>query len=99
MSPIETFEQERQLGSCQRDHAGISTRPRETPLLKTLREQAETAVAPPQALQQVTALAAEHEHVSRERIFFSSTVCTFAANELNPHRISVTPAAIQILVF
>ncbi|CAM2197994.1 protein of unknown function [Paraburkholderia kururiensis] len=27
---------------------------------------------------------------------FSSTVCTFAANELKPERMSVTPAAIQI---
>ncbi|WP_432207402.1 hypothetical protein [Burkholderia pyrrocinia] len=92
LPPIESLEQEHELCGRQRNNAGIGARPREASFLEALREQAETTVTPPQAFQQVAALTPEHEHVPAVGILLQY----FAASELKPERMSVTPAAIQI---
>src|SRR5580698_694 len=69
-SPVDAFEQHRELRAAQRDDSFVRLRPDEAAPLETFGEQAEPVAVPPEQLDEVAAFAAEDEDVARERILF-----------------------------
>ncbi len=66
-SPVDAFEQHRQL-RCREMHRAVGRlRPHEATALQALGVQIHSVAAPPQELHQIAALAAKHKHIARER--------------------------------
>src|ERR1700721_4584683 len=74
-SPVDAFEQHRELRAAQRDHSFVRLRPYEAAPFETFGEQAESVAVPPEQLDQIAALAAENENVARERVLFEHSLC------------------------
>ena len=64
-SPVDAFEQHRQLRPAQRNSSALGLGPDETPAFKPLGEQAKTIAVEPQQLHDVASAAAKYEDVSR----------------------------------
>src|ERR1700733_8597386 len=74
-SPVDAFEQHRELRAAQRDHSFVRLRPYEAAPFETFGEQAESVAVPPEQLDQIATLAAENENVARERVLFEHSLC------------------------
>src|ERR1700679_907867 len=69
-SPVDPFQQHRELCTAQRNRAFVRLRPDETPAFQTLGEETQTVAVPPQHLDQIAAFAAENEDMARVWILF-----------------------------
>ena len=69
-SPVDAFQQHRELRAAQRHHAFVRLRPDEAAAFETLGEQTQAVAIPPEHFDQIAAPAAEDEHVTRVRILF-----------------------------
>src|SRR5690606_8357244 len=67
-TPIDAFEQHRQLRRCQMHDTVLRARPDEAAALQALVEKTQPLAVPPQHLDPVAAPAAEHEQLTGERI-------------------------------
>src|ERR1700722_12827470 len=67
-SPVDPFEQHRELRGAQAHRPMRRLWPHETPALKTLGKEAQPIAAPPQNLHPITRLATEHKKLSGKRI-------------------------------
>src|SRR5471030_600624 len=67
-SPIDAFEQHRELCRRQRYRTTARLRPNETTTLQALGQQAQSIAVPPKQFHPVAPLAAKHEHLSGEGI-------------------------------
>src|ERR1700749_4064976 len=74
-SPVDPFEQHRQLGPAQYHHTLLSPRPEKSPALQTLGKQTQPIAVPPQQLDQIAAAAAKAEHMPGERILPEHALC------------------------
>src|SRR5450755_4062019 len=68
-TPVDAFEQHRQLCRTEQHAAGVGQRPHEATSLQTLAQQAHAVPVAPQELHQIASAAAEREDVSGVRIF------------------------------
>src|SRR5690606_15704965 len=68
-SPVDAFQQHRQLRAAQVHHAALGLRPYKATTLEPLREQAQSITIPPQQLHPIAPPAAKDEQLTGERIF------------------------------
>jgi hypothetical protein len=97
MTPIDAFKQHRQLRTRQTDGSFSSLRPDESAPLQTLGEQTQAIAIEPQNFYDVATAASEYEYVTGERLLVEHGLY-LRARPSKPRRMSVTPAASQILV-
>src|SRR3984957_5688589 len=69
-SPVDAFEQHRELCAAQTDRSFIRLRPDEASAFETFGKEAQTVAIPPQHFHQIAAPAPENEHVAGVRILF-----------------------------
>src|SRR5690606_23037850 len=67
-TPVDAFEQHRQLCGCQMHDTVLRARPDETAALQALVVKTQPLTVPPQHLDPITAPTAEHEQLTGERI-------------------------------
>ena len=98
MFPVYALKQHGQLSGCQVDFTVTGHWPDEAPTLKPFGDQAQAIGISLQHLEHITPTTAEDEDLRPENGLSFSAFCTFEARPLNPLRISVTPATIQMRV-
>src|SRR5438067_8367846 len=96
-SPVNPFQQHRELRRRQHRHALFGAWPYEAAAFQPLGEQTQPVTIPPQQFNQIAAASAETEYVTRD-VSLPSTVSACTAKLSKPFRISVAPAASQIRV-
>src|SRR5215510_3518267 len=71
-SPVNAFQQHRQLRSRQRYTAALSLRPDKAAAFQSLRKQTQTVAIPPQHLDQIATTTTKHEDMAGKRILFKN---------------------------
>ena len=85
-SPIDAFEQHRQLSTGQRYLAAVGLRPYKSSPLQPLRKQTKAITVEPKQLDQIAASATERKHVTGERSLFEGRLYQAAKpGEAAPH--------------
>jgi hypothetical protein len=88
VSPVNAFQQHRQLRGRQRNPSGVGDRPLEVAVLQPLAEQAQALPVEPKQLDQAAAFAAKGEQGAAERVFFLHLLASIARPSI-PLRMSV----------
>src|SRR5215471_18568402 len=69
-SPVNAFQQHRQLRSRQRYRAALCLRPDKAAAFQSLRKQTQTIAIPPEQFDQIATTTTKHEHMAGKRILF-----------------------------
>src|SRR5208337_4674572 len=86
-SPVDPFQQHRQLRAAQRHGSLFRFRPDESAAFQSLGEQAQSVAIPPEQLDQIASPAAEDEDVTRMGILLQHRLCDRAQTRESPSQV------------